>query len=60
MAEKPEPGKAEAGIVGDIIALSAAPVCGWGGKAPREEAAQQPCREIEDKGSISKATNTYI
>lgn len=37
---KSEPTKAEVGIVGDIIALGVARVCGWEGKAPRNEAAQ--------------------
>lgn len=38
---KSEPTKAGVGIVGDIIALGAARVCGWEGKAPRHEAAQR-------------------
>lgn len=34
---KSEPTKAEVGIVGDIIALGVACVCGWEGKTPRNE-----------------------
>lgn len=51
---KSEPTKARVSIAEDTIAL-AVPALG-----PQPGCAPSWCREIEDKGSVSKAMNTYI